>query len=80
MLSQLLKAEETYILKYMQLGETQKMSQTGFGAAIPGVVVTQEATPADVVTVGAPILGKDVAVLVLKVEGKAKSPDAAPGR
>ncbi|MCL6648545.1 MAG: serine protease, partial [Chloroflexi bacterium] len=35
-------------------------------------VVTQEATPADVVTVGAPIPGKDVAVL--KVEGKTNLP------
>jgi serine protease Do len=72
LLNQLLKAEETYILKYMQLSETQKMSQIEFGAAIPGVVVAQEAVPADVVTVGAPIPGKDVAVL--KVEGKANLP------
>jgi serine protease Do len=72
MLQQLEKGEAAYILKYMQLSQPQKSFLVEMGAAIPGVVVTQEATPADVVTVGAPIPGKDVAIL--KVEGKSDLP------
>lgn len=72
LLQELQKGEAEYILKYMQVSKIQNTYEVEMGVAVPGVVVAQQATPVDVVTVGTPIPGKDVAIL--KMEGKSNLP------
>ncbi len=60
-------ADAKYYVRYMTLGNVEKAVFAATGVAVPGVTVAEKGRPAEVTVVGAPIPGKDVAVL--KVEG-----------
>ncbi len=54
--------------RFMQVGKVTTTVYTAMGVTVPGVTITQKGIQSEVSLVGAPIPGKDVAIL--KAEGK----------
>jgi serine protease Do len=69
---QVIQAEVKYVLHYVKITDFEKTHQVEMGMAVPGVLTAPQAIPVEVVTAGAPIPGKDVAIL--KIEGRNNLP------
>lgn len=60
------RAATIYYLRNMRLSKINKRFYVDMGTAVPGVAILQQGTPAEIVTVGEEIPGKDVAILKME--------------
>jgi serine protease Do len=75
---QLTKAASVYSARYLKLGNITKAVSAQIGVAVAGFSKSREGRPAEVVSVGEPYPGKDVAVL--KLDGEAALPTLPVGK